>query len=102
MPTGFPREVSGFAPIRLPTPSHHDDVRGRRHRRMGTRNVKATMRPQLGLGVNLTPQLLQSIRLLQLTAPQLELELRQALERNPLLEQDESGEDEADAAAVML
>ncbi|WP_158984530.1 RNA polymerase factor sigma-54 [Lysobacter panacisoli] len=63
--------------------------------------MKATMRPQLGLGVNLTPQLLQSIRLLQLTAPQLEMELRQALERNPLLEQDEpeveAEEIEADA-----
>ncbi len=69
---------------------------------MGTRNVKATMRPQLGLGVNLTPQLLQSIRLLQLTAPQLELELRQALERNPLLEHDESDEDESDDAPVLL
>ena len=52
----------------------------------------------------LTPQLLQTIRLLQLTAPQLELELRQALERNPLLESrlDEDEVDDqapADAAA---
>ncbi|HEY0503161.1 MAG TPA: RNA polymerase factor sigma-54 [Lysobacter sp.] len=62
--------------------------------------MKATMRPQLGLGVNLTPQLLQSIRLLQLTAPQLELELRQALERNPLLEQEESDEDDANPASA--
>nr|WP_254200555.1 RNA polymerase factor sigma-54 [Lysobacter sp. MMG2] len=55
------------------------------------------MSPKLGLGVNLTPQLLQSIRLLQLTAPQLELELRQALERNPLLEQDEAEDEGVDA-----
>lgn len=61
--------------------------------------MKATISPKLGLGVNLTPQLLQSIRLLQLTAPQLEMELRQALERNPLLEQDESDEDDADPAS---
>ncbi|MET0327780.1 MAG: RNA polymerase sigma-54 factor, partial [Luteimonas sp.] len=40
-------------------------------------------------GVNLTPQLLQSIRLLQLTSQQLATELQQTLERNPLLEQDE-------------
>lgn len=53
---------------------------------------KNTMRAQLGQTVNLTPQLLQAIRLLQLTAPQLELEVRQALERNPLLE---TGDDEA-------
>lgn len=59
--------------------------------------MKASMRPQLGQGVHLTPQLLQSIRLLQLTAPQLEIELRQALERNPLLEQDESDDDDIDA-----
>jgi RNA polymerase sigma-54 factor len=57
------------------------------------------MSPKLGLGVNLTPQLLQSIRLLQLTAPQLELELRQALERNPLLEQEEPEDDAGDIAA---
>ncbi|WP_342316015.1 RNA polymerase factor sigma-54 [Lysobacter sp. FW306-1B-D06B] len=59
--------------------------------------MKAVMSPKLGLGVNLTPQLLQSIRLLQLTAPQLELELRQALERNPLLEQDEAEDGGVDA-----
>lgn len=64
----------------------------------GDTTVKATMSPKLGLGVNLTPQLLQSIRLLQLTAPQLELELRQALERNPLLEQDEAEDEGVDSA----
>ncbi len=62
--------------------------------------MKATMSAKLGLGVNLTPQLLQSIRLLQLTAPQLEMELRQALERNPLLEQDETPDESDDASAV--
>ena len=54
--------------------------------------MKASVRTQLSQGLNLTPQLLQSIRLLQLTAPQLEQELRQALERNPLLEHDEDDE----------
>src|SRR5690606_31991658 len=69
-----------------------------RQSRRGDTPVKTTMRPALGQSLNLTPQLLQSIRLLQLTAPQLETELLQALERNPLLEQDESGEAEADDA----
>ena len=54
--------------------------------------MKGNMRTAMVQGVNLTPQLLQSIRLLQLTAPQLEQELRQALERNPLLERDDAPE----------
>lgn len=67
--------------------------------------MKAGIRTTLAQGVNLTPQLLQSIRLLQLNAQQLELELQQTLERNPLLEQEEVAEeaepsDEADAAAL--
>jgi len=48
--------------------------------------------------LTLTPQLMQSIRLLQLTAPQLEQELRQALERNPLLEQEEIEDEDAEEA----
>ena len=55
------------------------------------------MRAGMAQGVNLTPQLLQSIRLLQLTAPQLEQELRQALDLNPMLEQEDPAE-EADGA----
>ncbi len=61
--------------------------------------MKGNMRAAMVQGVNLTPQLLQSIRLLQLTAPQLEQELRQALERNPLLEQEEAGDEAEDEAA---
>ncbi|MGY1518848.1 RNA polymerase factor sigma-54 [Luteimonas sp. A482] len=65
--------------------------------------MKTNMRVGMVQGVNLTPQLLQSIRLLQLTAPQLEQELRQALERNPLLEQDEEADEtEADAPEATL
>lgn len=71
----------------------------------GESTMKANLRVGMSQGVNLTPQLLQSIRLLQLTAPQLELELRQALERNPLLEQeepeDEAAEDTAAEAAAL-
>ncbi len=67
--------------------------------------MKAGIRANLAQGVNLTPQLLQSIRLLQLTTQQLEQELQQALERNPLLEQDDAAEeaaDEPDSAAAAL
>ncbi|NYZ64357.1 RNA polymerase factor sigma-54 [Luteimonas deserti] len=44
---------------------------------------------QLGQHLQMTPQLLQSIRLLQLDGLQLELEIRRILEQNPLLELDE-------------
>ena len=60
--------------------------------------MKGNLRIGMNQGVNLTPQLLQSIRLLQLTAPQLEQELRQALERNPLLEQEEIEDEDGDDA----
>ncbi len=52
--------------------------------------MKTTLSTQLGQQLHLTPALLQSIRLLQLNGMQLEMEVRQALENNPLLElQDE-------------
>ncbi|WP_024890297.1 RNA polymerase factor sigma-54 [Luteimonas huabeiensis] len=46
----------------------------------------ATASMQLGQALQMTPQLLQSIRLLQLDGLQLELEIRRTLEHNPLLE----------------
>ncbi|TAA28627.1 MULTISPECIES: RNA polymerase factor sigma-54 [Pseudoxanthomonas] len=67
--------------------------------------MKGTLTAKMAQGVNLTPQLLQSIRLLQLTSQQLELELAQTLERNPLLETDEAEAEaqtlEADDAAQL-
>lgn len=51
--------------------------------------MKATLATQLGQQLHLTPSLLQSIRLLQLNGLQLEQEIRQALENNPLLELEE-------------
>ncbi|MCW0372103.1 MULTISPECIES: RNA polymerase factor sigma-54 [Xanthomonas] len=51
--------------------------------------MKPTVSAQLGQQLHLTPQLLQSIRLLQLDGMQLELEIRRALETNPLLELEE-------------
>ena len=61
------------------------------------------MKPALQLRINqqlaLTPQLQQAIRLLQLSSIELEMELREALESNPLLELAESdgSEDEVEA-----
>ncbi|WP_313349021.1 RNA polymerase factor sigma-54 [Stenotrophomonas sp.] len=57
--------------------------------------MKPMMSTQLGQQLHLTPQLLQSIRLLQLDGMQLELEIRRALETNPLLELEEAPEQTA-------
>ncbi|WP_393999835.1 RNA polymerase factor sigma-54 [Luteimonas sp. WGS1318] len=51
--------------------------------------ASATTSMQFGQSLQMTPQLLQSIRLLQLDGLQLELEIRRVLEQNPLLELDE-------------
>lgn len=58
--------------------------------------MKPTLSAQFGQQLHLTPQLLQSIRLLQLSGMQMDLEIRSALENNPLLELEES-EDSAPA-----
>lgn len=52
--------------------------------------MKTGLSTQLGQQLHLTPQLLQSIRLLQLDGLQLELEVRRALDLNPLLEVEEA------------
>jgi len=52
--------------------------------------MKATTRMGMSQNVALTPQLLQSIRLLQLSAIDLEQEVEAALEGNVLLERDDS------------
>lgn len=62
--------------------------------------MKTTLATQLGQQLHLTPALLQSIRLLQLNGLQLEQEIRQALENNPLLELDEEAAAPADTAAA--
>jgi RNA polymerase sigma-54 factor len=61
--------------------------------------MKASFAVQLSQGVNITPQLLQSIRLLQLTGIELEAHVRDALDTNPMLEQPEAGEDGAEGQA---
>jgi len=52
--------------------------------------MKTTLSPQLGQHIHLTPALLQSIGLLQLNGLQLEQQVRQMLETNPLLELEEA------------
>ena len=58
------------------------------------------LRLHVGQQLAMTPQLLQSIRMLQLSSLELEQELSEALEQNPLLEQDEDTGMDADTVAV--
>ncbi|MBY6063918.1 RNA polymerase factor sigma-54 [Pseudidiomarina sediminum] len=50
--------------------------------------------------LSMTPQLQQAIRLLQLSSLELQQEVQQALDENPLLEQDEALEENAEPAAA--
>ncbi|MGL4717176.1 MAG: RNA polymerase factor sigma-54, partial [Aeromonas sp.] len=52
--------------------------------------MKPTLQLRLGQSLTMTPQLQQAIRLLQLSTLELQQEIQQALENNPLLEQEES------------
>ena len=53
--------------------------------------MKPALHLRLSQQLALTPQLQQAIRLLQLSSVELEMELREALESNPLLELAETG-----------
>jgi RNA polymerase sigma-54 factor len=57
--------------------------------------MKATLQTRLGQQLTLTPQLRQAIRLLQLSATELELEINAAIDANPLLERAEELQDES-------
>ncbi|MBI3776181.1 MAG: RNA polymerase factor sigma-54 [Gammaproteobacteria bacterium] len=58
--------------------------------------MKQSLQLRIGQHLTMTPQLQQAIRLLQLSALELQQEMQQALESNPMLEitEDESGDDE--------
>jgi len=58
----------------------------------GCEAVKQTLQLRLSQHLALTPQLQQSIRLLQLSSLELNQEIEQALQENPLLERDEPAE----------
>ena len=57
--------------------------------------MKQTLQLKLSQHLTLTPQLQQSIRLLQLSTIELNAEVERMLQENPLLERAESDEDRA-------
>ncbi len=61
--------------------------------------MNPALRLHLGQQIAMTPQLLQSIRMLQLSSLELEQEIRQALEDNLMLEQEDDSEGEESAPA---
>ena len=71
-----------------------------------TEPMKPSLQLKLGQHLTMTPQLQQAIRLLQLSTLELQSEIQQALEENPMLEQDEdsyeSTEDENDPESKSL
>lgn len=56
--------------------------------------MKASLQLKLGQSLTMTPQLQQAIRLLQLSTLDLQQEIQQALESNPLLEAPEEDDHE--------
>ncbi len=62
--------------------------------------MKQTLDLQLGQHLTITPQLQQAIRLLQLSSIELQQEIQEALETNPLLEEkeDDAGDQKDEAA----
>ena len=61
--------------------------------------MKHSLQLKLSQHLTLTPQLQQSIRLLQLSTLELNQEIERFLQENPLLEREEGSEEEGDAAA---
>ena len=59
--------------------------------------MKPRLQTSLGQHLVMTPQLRQAIRLLQLSSVELDLEITQAVESNPLLEWDEQAAAESPA-----
>ena len=59
--------------------------------------MKPSLQLKLGQHLTMTPQLQQAIRLLQLSTLELQTEIQQALEENPMLEQDEDNADSVTA-----
>lgn len=57
--------------------------------------MKQSLQLRIGQQLTMTPQLQQAIRLLQLSTIELQAEVQEALESNPMLEQDEGSNTEA-------
>src|SRR5260370_21227793 len=66
------------------------------------RIMKHTLQLKLSQHLTLTPQLQQSIRLLQLSTLELNQEVERMLQENPLLERAEREEDTSRPQAVLL
>ena len=64
--------------------------------------MKQSLQLKIGQSLTMTPQLQQAIRLLQLSTMELQQEIQQALESNPLLELEEEFEDELPEAEPEL
>ncbi len=64
--------------------------------------MKQTLQLKLSQHLTLTPQLQQSIRLLQLSTLELNAEVERILQENPLLEKEETEGDEAPPQEVPL
>lgn len=62
--------------------------------------MKPTLQLKLGQHLTMTPQLQQAIRLLQLSTLELQSEIQQALEENPMLEHDEDNIDATTEAEI--
>ena len=56
--------------------------------------MKQTLQLKLGQSLTMTPQLQQAIRLLQLSSLELQAEIQEILESNPLLDAGEEGDSE--------
>ncbi|NOQ93565.1 MAG: RNA polymerase factor sigma-54 [Methylophaga sp.] len=62
--------------------------------------MKASLQLRVGQSLSMTPQLQQAIRLLQLSSLELQAEIQEALETNPLLEVEEDFEHDSDASTT--
>ncbi len=60
--------------------------------------MKQSLQIKMGQSLTMTPQLQQAIRLLQLSSMELEAEIQEALDSNPLLEVDEDNGRESDGS----
>lgn len=61
--------------------------------------MKQSLQLRLGQHLTMTPQLQQAIRLLQLSTVELQSEIQEALESNPMLEEGEGGEEKGNENA---
>ena len=62
--------------------------------------MKASLQLRVGQSLSMTPQLQQAIRLLQLSSLELQAEIQEVLETNPLLEVEENFETDAESSSA--